>query len=83
VAVSDLAVATQALLGGYGETATVLAGREQLIGVLYVEIEELAVRDILLQAPAAADLRLLLTVLRVVPELERSRRTVLLASAIP
>jgi phosphate uptake regulator len=37
-----------------------------------VEIEELPAGEILLQAPVAADLRLLLTVLRVVPELERS-----------
>jgi phosphate transport system protein len=40
--------------------------------ILYVEIEDLAVRAILLQAPVAIDLRFLLTVLRVVPEMERS-----------
>jgi phosphate transport system protein len=70
--VEDLAVATRALLGNGGETAWVLVGREQLIDALYVEIEDLAVRGILLQAPVASDLRFLLTVLRVVPELERS-----------
>ena len=70
--VEDLAVATAALLGSRGETAGVLAGRERLTDALYVEIEDLAARAILLQAPVAIDLRFLLTVLRVVPEMERS-----------
>src|ERR1700743_2532880 len=68
----DLAAATQALLGGGGEAARTVADREQVIDALYVEIEQLASREILLQAPVASDLRFLLTVLRVVPELERS-----------
>ena len=68
----DLIVATQALLGDRAETAEVLVGREQVIDSLYLEVENLAARGILLQAPVAGDLRLLLTVLRVVPELERS-----------
>ena len=68
----DLPAATQVLLGGGGEGARTVADREQVIDALYVEIEELAGREILLQAPVASDLRFLLTVLRVVPELERS-----------
>jgi phosphate transport system protein len=70
--VEDLAVAAQAFPGSSGETAVILAGRDQLIDALYAETEELAVRQILLQAPVASDLRFLLTVLRVAPELERS-----------
>jgi phosphate transport system protein len=70
--VEDLAVATATLLGGRRETASVPAGRERLTDALYVEIEDLAARAILLQAPVAFDLRFLLTVLRVVPEMERS-----------
>jgi phosphate transport system protein len=70
--VEDLAVATAALLGSTRDAAGVLAGRERLIDASYVEIENRAVREILLQAPVASDLRFLLTVLRVVPELERS-----------
>jgi len=68
----DLPVATRALLTGSREAAQVLAEREQAIDALYVEIEGLANRLILLQSPVAADLRFLLSVLRIVPELERS-----------
>jgi phosphate transport system protein len=68
----DLPVATYALLSGNCEGLGVLAEREQVIDVLYREIDELASREILLQAPVASDLRFLLSVVRVVPELERS-----------
>jgi phosphate transport system protein len=68
----DLPVATQALLTGSKEATQILAEREQAIDALYVEIEGLANRLILLQSPAAIDLRFLLSVLRIVPELERS-----------
>jgi len=67
----DLAAATQALLGGGAEAVTALAERQQIIDALDVEIEQLAGREILLQAPVGWDLRFLLTVLRIVPELER------------
>jgi phosphate transport system protein len=50
----------------------VLAERDRVIDGLYAEIEELVNRQILLQAPVASDLRFLLSVLRIVPELERS-----------
>ncbi len=68
----DLPGATQALLTGNNEVLRVLNEREQLIDALYPEIEELVNREILLQAPVASDLRFLLSVLRIVPELERS-----------
>jgi phosphate transport system protein len=68
----DLPGATNALLTGNSEGLGVLAEREQAIDALYREIDELASREILLQAPVASDLRFLLSVLRVVPELERS-----------
>ena len=64
--------ATHALLSGNSEGLGVLAEREQVIDALYREIDELASREILLQAPVASDLRFLLSVVRVVPELERS-----------
>jgi phosphate transport system protein len=65
-------VATQALLDGDSEGYLTLAERDQTIDALYVEIEGLANREIVLQAPVADDLRFLLSVLRIVPELERS-----------
>src|SRR5580693_9413026 len=68
----DLPKATDALLTGDSQAVTVLAERERAIDALYPEIEELASREILLQAPVATDLRFLLTVLRIVPEIERS-----------
>jgi phosphate transport system protein len=68
----DLPEVTQALLSGNVELLGQLAEREQAIDALYREIELLASREILLQAPVAADLRFLLSVLRIAPELERS-----------
>ena len=68
----DLPRATYALLSGNDEGLAVLAEREEVVDALYREIDELASREILLQAPVASDLRFLLSVVRVVPELERS-----------
>jgi phosphate transport system protein len=68
----DLPNATSALLTADNQVLATLAEREQLINALYPEVEELVNRQILLQAPVAADLRFLLSVLRIVPELERS-----------
>ena len=68
----DLPGATRALLSGDNEVVRVLAERETVIDALYPVLEELVNRLILLQAPVASDLRFLLSVLRIVPELERS-----------
>src|SRR5215467_6554623 len=73
----DLPGATQALLTGDTEVIKTLAEREQAIDALYPEIESMANREILLQAPVASDLRFLLSVLRIVPELERSHDLVM------
>jgi phosphate transport system protein len=67
-----LPVATQALLNDDEAAYLALAERDQAIDALYLEVEGLANREILLQAPVASDLRFLLSVLRIVPELERS-----------
>jgi phosphate transport system protein len=72
----DLPEATRALLNGDREVVQVLRERGQVIDSLYPEIEELVNREILLQAPVAADLRFLLSVLRIVPELSRSHHLV-------
>jgi len=68
----DLPKATQALLSGDNQAIAVLAERERIIDAIYPEIEDLVNREILLQSPVAADLRFLLSVLRIVPEIERS-----------
>jgi phosphate transport system protein len=68
----DLPKATDALLNGNGEVIRALVERDRVIDAIYPTIEELAGREILLQQPVASDLRLLISVLRVVPELERS-----------
>jgi len=68
----DLSPATEALLSGNSEAVRALTERDLVIDALYPKIEEMADREILLQQPVAADLRLLVSVLRVVPELERS-----------
>jgi phosphate transport system protein len=72
----DLSRATDALLGGDNEVVKLLAEREAIIEALYPEIEATVDRNILLQAPVAEDLRFLLSVLRIVPELERSHALV-------
>jgi phosphate transport system protein len=72
----DLPEATRALLNGDREVIQVLRERGQIIDALYPEIEDLVNREILLQAPVASDLRFLLSVLRIVPELSRSHHLV-------
>jgi phosphate transport system protein len=68
----DLPVATDALLSGNSEAVQRLAERDRAIDDLYPRIEDLADRELVLQQPMASDLRFLVSVLRVVPELERS-----------
>jgi phosphate transport system protein len=73
----DLPGATDALLSGNDDVIRALAEREKVIDALYPEIENLVNREIALQAPVASDLRFLLSVLRIVPELERSHDLVM------
>ncbi len=72
----DLPEATRALLSGDRDVVRLLRERGRVIDALYPEIEELVNREILLQAPVASDLRFLLSVLRIVPELSRSHHLV-------
>jgi phosphate transport system protein len=67
-----LAGATDALLAADRDAARGLVARDQMIDALYRDVEELVQRQFALQAPMARDLRFLLSVLRIVPELERS-----------
>jgi phosphate transport system protein len=77
----DLPEATRALLNSDREVIRVLRERGQVIDALYPEIEDLVNREILLQAPVASDLRFLLSVLRIVPELSRSHHLVVSIAA--
>jgi phosphate transport system protein len=72
----DLPGATHALLSGDNEVIRLLTERQEVIHAVYPEIEKLASRAILLQAPVADDLRFLLSVLRILPDLERAHHSV-------
>jgi phosphate transport system protein len=73
----DLPEATNALLTGNNEIMQKLLERDQVISALYPETEQLASREILLQAPVADDLRFLLSVLRILTEFELSHDLVI------
>jgi phosphate transport system protein len=73
----DLPEATKALLTGNAEIMQRLTERDKVISALYPETEQLANREILLQAPVAGDLRFLLSVLRVLTEFELSHDLVI------
>jgi phosphate transport system protein len=68
----SLAAATDTFLAGDRALARKVVDRDQLIDELDADIQQLVERNLLLQAPVADELRFLLTVLRIVPELERS-----------
>ncbi|HEX2038867.1 MAG TPA: phosphate signaling complex protein PhoU [Acidimicrobiales bacterium] len=67
-----LAAATEAFLAGDRESAKQLLEQDALIDSLYHDVERLVQHQFALQTPMARDLRFLLSVLRIVPELERS-----------
>ena len=73
---ADLARAALTLPDGNSEVVEVLTEHELVIDLLCPEIERRAKTAILLQAPVASDLRFLLCVLRILPELEHSYRLV-------
>jgi len=67
-----LAAATDALLSGDREAGRAVVQKDLVVDELYQRVEELTLREVALQGPVASDLRFLLSVLRIVPELERS-----------
>ena len=73
----DMPEATRALLTGDNKILQQLTERNKIISALYPETEQLANREILLQAPVADDLRFLLSVLRVLTEFELSHDLVI------
>ena len=73
---ADLARATPELPNGDNEVVELLAEHGLVIDLLCSEIEKRVKTAILLQAPVAMDLRFLLCVLRILPDLERSHHLV-------
>jgi phosphate transport system protein len=73
---ADLARATLALPDAKNEVVKVLAEHGLVIDLLCPDVEKLTKTAILLQAPVSTDLRLLLCVLRILPDLERSHHLV-------
>ncbi len=67
-----LSAATEAFLTSDRELAASVVARDKTIDQLYADIEELVQLQFALQAPAAVDMRYLLSMLRIVPEIERS-----------
>src|SRR5947208_8148079 len=67
-----VAKATDAFLANDREAAASMADADAVIDALYCDVEELVQRQFALQSPMARDMRFLLSVLRIVPELERS-----------
>jgi phosphate transport system protein len=60
------------LLANDTEAARELTERDSLVDQLEVDLEQVAERELLMQQPMARDMRYLVSVLRIVPELERS-----------
>ena len=68
----SVAAASDALLAGDTDAARDLAERDRRVDDLEVDLEQVAERELLMQTPMGSDMRFLVSVLRVVPELERS-----------
>ena len=73
----DLGLATRALVNGDGDALKVVTERQASIDGIYGELEVLVNRQLVLQAPVADDLRLLLSVLRILPDQDRAHRLAL------
>ena len=69
-----MSVATRALLNGDAGALKVVAERQASIEAIYNYLELLVDRQLLLQAPVADQLRLLLSVLRILPDQDRAHR---------
>jgi phosphate transport system protein len=73
----DLGLATGALVNGDADALKVVTERQASIDGIYSELEVLVNRQLVLQAPVADDLRLLLSVLRILPDQDRAHRLAL------
>ena len=69
---AGVSAATDAFLASDPEAALDVMSRDRIIDRIYGEIEELIQRCFTLQTPLGKEMRYLLSMLRIVPELERS-----------
>lgn len=67
-----IATATAVILASDTESARKLAAHDSVLDQLETDIEHIAEHELLTQQPMAGDMRYLVSVVRVVPELERS-----------
>jgi phosphate transport system protein len=68
----SVAAASDSRLAGDTEMARRLTDRDAIVDQLEADLEQVAERELVTQSPMARDMRYLVSVLRVVPELERS-----------
>jgi phosphate transport system protein len=68
----SVAGATHALLSGDREAARVLADRDEVVDTLYHDIEELTLHQLMQGDNSPDDLRYLVTIIRMLPDLERN-----------
>ena len=67
-----VASATESLLASDRAAAQATADRDAMVDQLEADLEVLAQRELVRRSPMAGDMRYLLSVIRIVPELERS-----------
>jgi phosphate transport system protein len=67
----SVAAATDALLAGDTEAARRLTDRDAVVDQLEADLEQLTERELLMESPMGGDMRYLVSVLRIVPQLER------------
>jgi phosphate transport system protein len=72
IVTEGIAAATDAVLSADQHASVSLAHQDEVVDALWNDVEETAQSLLVLQAPVSRDLRFLLSVLRIAPELERS-----------
>ncbi|HEX4901536.1 MAG TPA: PhoU domain-containing protein, partial [Acidimicrobiales bacterium] len=70
--IEGIAGATAVLLADDAAAAKAIVERDEVMDDLEYQIEETVEQQLLLESPVARDFRFLMTVSRIVPELERS-----------
>ncbi len=72
IVTEGISAATEAILTGDQQASVSMVHQDEMVDALWIDVEESAQSLLLLQAPVSHELRFLLSVLRIAPELERS-----------